>query len=256
MREDLTIHHLGRIKTEAQTITGRQRNLYSTLEEGDMQRVKIPTTVEVIIESGVIAVVRASSSSRLTQVISSLLEGGITCIEITMTTPDALAIIQELSRDKKDAIVGAGSILDGETARTAILAGAEFIVCPTLELDVIRMAKRYSKVVVPGTFTPTEILRAWEAGADIVKVFPASRLGPRYFKDIKGPLPQVRLMPTGGVNLENAEDFIVAGADAVSVGSSLLDKSAIANERYEILTRNARQFIAAVKRGREIKDAE
>jgi len=132
-----------------------------------------------------------------------------------------------------------------------ILAGAEFVVSPTLNLGVIEVCRRYSKIVIPGTFTPTEILTAWEAGADIVKVFPATVGGPQYLRDIKGPLPQIRLMPTGGVNLENTPDFIRAGAVAVAAGTSLVDKKAVKEKNYDLITENARKFVEAVKRARE-----
>jgi 2-dehydro-3-deoxyphosphogluconate aldolase/(4S)-4-hydroxy-2-oxoglutarate aldolase len=146
--------------------------------------------------------------------------------------------------------VGAGTVLDPETARAVILAGAEFIVSPNLNLKVIEVCHRYGKVVIPGTLTPTEILTAWEAGADIVKVFPAGALGPGYLRDIKGPFPQIRLTPTGGVNLENTPDFIRAGAVAVSVGTSLVDRKAVSQRRYDIITENARKFVEAVRLAR------
>jgi 2-dehydro-3-deoxyphosphogluconate aldolase/(4S)-4-hydroxy-2-oxoglutarate aldolase len=159
-------------------------------------------------------------------------------------------VIEEVASKLDDVLVGAGTVLDPETARMAILSGAEFIVSPTLNFRVIELAQRYGKVVAPGTFSPTEILTAWEAGADIVKVFPATRLGPQYFRDIKAPLPQVRLMPTGGVDASNAAEFIRAGADVICVGSALIDKKAIAAGRFEVLTENARKLIEAVKAGR------
>jgi 2-dehydro-3-deoxyphosphogluconate aldolase/(4S)-4-hydroxy-2-oxoglutarate aldolase len=141
-------------------------------------------------------------------------------------------------------------VLDPETAVAVINAGAEFIVSPTLNLGVIEVCHRYSKIVIPGVFTPTEILTAWEAGADIVKIFPAGVAGPKYLLDIKGPLPQIRLMPTGGVTLENTPDFIRAGAVAVAAGTSLVDKKAVSEKKYDIITENAKKFIAAVKLAR------
>ncbi|MEK6570944.1 MAG: 2-dehydro-3-deoxyphosphogluconate aldolase, partial [Bacteroidota bacterium] len=162
-----------------------------------------------MIDCGVVAVLRAKSSAELLDVSKALYEGGVASIEVTMTTPGALRVIEEVaSKMSGQVIVGVGSVLDPETARAAILAGAEYVVGPVLNEEVIRMAKRYSKVVIPGAFTPTEILRAWEAGADVVKVFPATALGPKYFRDILGPLPQVRLTPTGGVTVENTGEFI------------------------------------------------
>lgn len=206
--------------------------------------------LRLMLETGVVGVVRTESSKELLQVAEAIREGGVRCIEIAMTTPNALRVIEEVASQLDDVLVGAGTVLDPETARMAILAGAEFIVSPTLNFKVIELAKRYSKVVAPGTFSPTEILSAWEAGADIVKVFPATRLGPEYFRDIKAPLPQVRLMPTGGVEAGNAAEFIRAGADVICVGSALIDKKAIEAGRFEVLAENARRLIAAVKEGR------
>ncbi|MFQ5770060.1 MAG: bifunctional 4-hydroxy-2-oxoglutarate aldolase/2-dehydro-3-deoxy-phosphogluconate aldolase, partial [bacterium] len=140
-----------------------------------------------------------------------------------------------------------GTVLDAETARLAILAGAEFVVAPTLNLEAIVMAHRYDKVIIPGAFTPTEILTAWQSGADMVKVFPATALGAKYFKDIKGPLPQIRLLPTGGVTIENAGEFIKAGACCVGIGTNLLDKKAIETSQFEVLTKRARTLVANVK---------
>lgn len=208
-------------------------------------------SLELMLETGVVGVIRTESSRELLQVAEAIREGGVRCIEIAMTTPGALRVIEEVAAELDDVLVGAGTVLDPETARMAILAGAEFIVSPTLNFKVIALAKRYGKVVAPGTFSPTEILSAWEAGADIVKVFPATRLGPQYFRDIKAPLPQVRLMPTGGVDASNAADFIRAGADLICVGSALIDKKAIEAGRFEVLTENARKLIEAVKAGRE-----
>ena len=203
-----------------------------------------------MLETGVIGVVRTESSKELLQVAEAIRAGGVRCIEIAMTTPNALRVIEEVASELEDVLVGAGTVLDPETARAAILAGAEYLVSPTLNFKVIELAKRYGKIAIPGAFSPTEILAAWEAGADIVKVFPATRLGPQYFKDIKAPLPQVRLMPTGGVDANNAADFIRAGADVICVGSALVDKEAIAEGRFEVLTENARRLLAAVKEGR------
>jgi len=207
-------------------------------------------SLRLMLETGVIGVVRTESSKELLQVAEAIRAGGVRCIEIAMTTPNALRVIEEVASELEDVLVGAGTVLDPETARAAILAGAEYLVSPTLNFKVIELAKRYGKIAIPGAFSPTEILAAWEAGADIVKVFPATRLGPQYFKDIKAPLPQVRLMPTGGVDANNAADFIRAGADVICVGSALVDKEAIAEGRFEVLTENARRLLAAVKEGR------
>jgi 2-dehydro-3-deoxyphosphogluconate aldolase/(4S)-4-hydroxy-2-oxoglutarate aldolase len=204
------------------------------------------STLHEMKRTGIVAVVRVPDSSRLIEVVRSLYDGGVTCTEITMTTPDALAVIQAAAREIGDkACIGVGSVLDPETARAAILAGAEYIVAPTLNPDVIRMAHRYSKPVVPGAFTPTEILAAWEAGADVVKVFPASVGGPAYFKAIKGPLPHIKLSPTGGVNLDTAADFIQAGAEFLGVGSELVKRADVAEGNFDALRTRAAQYIEA-----------
>lgn len=202
-------------------------------------------------ETGVVGVIRTQSSEKLVKVARAIREGGVRCIEVAMTTPNALKVIEEVSDELKDVLIGAGTVLDAETARSAILAGAQYLVSPTTDRDMIKMARRYDKIVAPGAFTPTEIMTAWEAGADIVKVFPASRLGPKFLSDVRAPLPQVSLMPTGGVSKDNAADFIRAGAEVLCVGSALIDKQAIAEGNYEKLTENARELIAAVERGRE-----
>jgi len=204
-----------------------------------------------IVNCGVVAIIRVASAQEAIEVCGAIAKGGVKPIEITMTVPGAIDAIKEL----KDAtegkvLLGAGTVLDPETARAVILAGAEFVVCPTLNLEVIKVCRRYSKIVIPGAFTPTEILTAWEAGADIVKVFPATVGGPRYLRDIRGPLPQIRLMPVGGVNIDNTPDFIKAGAVGVAVGSSLVDRKAVSQKKYDIITENAKKFVEAVKLAR------
>ncbi len=206
---------------------------------------------DLLLDSGVVGVLRTESSSKLVNVARAIKEGGVYCIEVAMTTPNALQVISEVSEKLDDVVIGAGSVLDPETARSAILAGAEYIVSPTLNSETIKMARRYDKFVAPGAFTPTEVLNAWEAGADVVKVFPATRLGPKFVSDVKAPLPQVSLMPTGGVNKENAADFIRAGADLICVGSALLDREAIRAGDYGVLTKNAHDLVDAVQAGRE-----
>jgi len=207
--------------------------------------------LQIMVETGVVAVIRANSSAQLMDITKALKDGGMKAIEITMTTPNALEVIKETKeRYGNEVLVGVGSVLDTETARAAIIAGAEFVVSPILNVDVVRLCQRYSKVVVPGAFTPTEILRAWEAGADVVKVFPATKLGPAFFKDVLGPLPQVRLTPTGGVNLETTPQFIKAGASFVGVGSALVDKKLVAECRWDELTEKARQYVDVVKQAR------
>lgn len=211
----------------------------------------MPGVLDRILDCGVVAVLRADSSSELLDVSKALREGGVVAIEVTMTVPEALKLIEEAASQMQDTIVGVGSVLDPETARSAILVGAEYVVSPILNLDVIQMAKRYGKVVMPGAFTPTEILTAWQAGADVVKVFPASAGGPSYFKDIKGPLPQVRLMPTGGVDIKTTPEFIKAGACAVGAGSAMVDKVAVANRDWKKLTETASGFVEVVRKARE-----
>jgi 2-dehydro-3-deoxyphosphogluconate aldolase / (4S)-4-hydroxy-2-oxoglutarate aldolase len=207
--------------------------------------------IRSIEQGGVIAIVRFDRSEDLVRVARAVQAGGVRAIEFTLTTPNALPIIEQSVHEfGNDVLLGAGTVLDAETARAAILAGAEFIVAPTLNPAVIEMCRRYSKVVIPGAFTPTEILTAWECGADFVKVFPAEFGGPAYFKAVLAPLPQVKLIPVGGVSLETVGDFIKAGAVAVAVGSNLVKKSAIAAKRFDELTDVARGFVDAVRQAR------
>src|SRR5438132_2598065 len=187
-----------------------------------------------ILDCGIVAVVRSRDSQQLVEVARALADGGVTAVEITMSVPDALDVLRRVRQALGDRVLlGAGTILDAETARAALLAGAEYIVSPTLNLDVIRLCRRYDKLVMPGALTPTEILAAWEAGADIVKVFPAEVVGPAFFKAVRAPLPQVRLMPTGGVNLETAADFLKAGACCLGIGGQLVDPQAVAKRDVE-----------------------
>ena len=208
--------------------------------------------LEIMLEGGVIPVIRAKSADEALKVVEAIRKGGINTIEITMTVPGALGVMERLAREGGDEILlGAGSVLDPETARASILAGAEFIVGPCLNLELVRLCKRYSKIIIPGAMTPTEILSAWEMGADIVKVFPAGQLGgPSYIKTLKGPLPQILLNPSGGVSLDNAGEFIKAGASVISVGSTLVDKKAVAEGKFEVITRKAEQFLEEAKRAR------
>src|SRR5947208_3556565 len=162
-----------------------------------------------VLDCGIVAVVRSPHSGQLVEVAEALAAGGVQVMEITMTVPDALDVLRQVRRALGERVLlGAGTVLDPETARAALLAGAEYVVAPTVNLDVIRLCQRYDKLVMPGAFTPTEILTAWEAGADIVKVFPAEVVGPAYFKALRGPLPQIRLMPTGRVDLHTATECL------------------------------------------------
>lgn len=208
--------------------------------------------VESLISQGAIAVIRMSDTGKLKNVVEAIHDGGISAIEITMTTPNALKVIAEMATAVGSTIlIGVGSVLDAETARLAINAGAQFVVSPVTKPEIIHMAHRYEIPALPGGFTPTEILSAQEQGADIVKVFPADVVGMAFFKAIKAPMPQLQLMPTGGVTLANAGDWIKAGACAVGVGSALLDKKAIAEARYEVLTENAKILRKSIAQGRE-----
>jgi 2-dehydro-3-deoxyphosphogluconate aldolase/(4S)-4-hydroxy-2-oxoglutarate aldolase len=184
-------------------------------------------------------------------VAQALLAGGVRAIEVTMTVPRAVALIEELAHTlPADVVVGAGTVVDADTAGAVIRAGAAFVVSPVLRPAVIAVCRQQDVAVMPGCFTPTEILTAWEAGADVVKVFPATALGPAFFKDMRGPLPQIRMMPTGGVTRDNAGDWIRAGAFAIGVGTALVDQQAIAAGRFDVITANSRHFIAAVQQAR------
>jgi len=193
-----------------------------------------------LLDEGAIAVVRMADTSRLLRVVDALRAGGLSTIEITMTTPDALRVIERVATEASGALVGVGSVLDGVTARRAIDAGARYVVSPILDADVIRAAHRRDVPALPGAFTPTEIQQAHALGADVVKVFPASTVGMGYFRALRAPMPHLKLMPTGGVTLTNAGDWLRAGACAVGIGSALLDQEALAAEDYATLTENAR----------------
>jgi 2-dehydro-3-deoxyphosphogluconate aldolase / (4S)-4-hydroxy-2-oxoglutarate aldolase len=215
----------------------------------------MPQTKEQILnrisDAGVVAVIRARSTDHLIDIASALLDGGVPSIEVTMSTPKAIAGIERLADKFGDkAIVGVGTVLDAATARDAIAAGAQFVVSPTAEPEIISTTIRYGKVSIPGAFTPTEILRAWTLGGDVIKVFPSTMLGPQYFKDILAPLPQLRLTPTGGVDQKNTGAWIKAGAVCVGAGSSLVSRDAMASNDWPAITAAARQFIEAVKAAR------
>ncbi len=206
--------------------------------------------LKLLLDERIIPVVRAKSAQEAMRIVEAVKEGGINTMEITMTVPGAIGVMEEVAKKfGSDNLLAAGTVLDAETARLSILAGAEFIVGPCLNIELIKICRRYSKIVIPGAMTPTEILKAWEMGADIVKVFPAGNLGgPSYIKAIKAPLPQVLLNPTGGINLDNAADFIKSGASVISVGSALVDKKAIREKKFEIITEKARKFLEEVKK--------
>jgi len=213
--------------------------------------VKKHEKLDQIRETGVIAIMRAQSSDQLIAAAGAIREGGVKVIEVTMTTPGALDIIAQAAyKFRNDVLFGAGSILDAETARAAILAGAGFIVSPTLRADVIALARRYSMPVLPGCYTPTEMLTAWEAGADMIKLFPANVGGPDLIQAILAPLPQLEIVPVGGVDLNTAAEFIRKGAAALGVGSSLINQKLLDAGDMAELTRRAAAFIDEVKKGR------
>ena len=208
---------------------------------------------ETIAENGLVAIVRLDDLSAAIPLTEALLRGGVRSVEFTFTNPLAGRVIEQVRGALTGQVaVGAGSVLDPETARVAVLAGAEFVVTPTLNVATIELCSRYGVPTVIGALTPTEVLTAWQAGANYVKVYPATVGGPQYLKDVRGPLPQVKLIPTGGVNLDNAADFIRAGASAIAVGSNLVDAPTVRNEDWATLEERARQFsevVAAARAG-------
>jgi 2-dehydro-3-deoxyphosphogluconate aldolase/(4S)-4-hydroxy-2-oxoglutarate aldolase len=209
------------------------------------------TVLEQILESGVVAIMRASSSDQLLSAAEAILVGGVSAIEVTMTTPNALDVIHQATTKFGDQVLfGVGSVLDSETARAAILAGAQFVVCPTLNLGTIQICQRYSIPVMPGAYTPTEILTAWEAGADVVKVFPASAGGPGYIKALRGPLPHIKLAAVGGVNFDTTADFFKAGVCVVGVGGELVNQKLLDQRDFATITERARTFRSLADEGR------
>jgi 2-dehydro-3-deoxyphosphogluconate aldolase/(4S)-4-hydroxy-2-oxoglutarate aldolase len=209
-------------------------------------------TLAQITGIGLVPVVRTESAESAILAIEAIYRGGVRVAEITMTVPGAVRALEKIANEFGDKIVlGAGTVLDPETARICMLAGAEFLVTPSLKLATIEIAKRYSKVICPGALTPTEVLTAWEAGADIVKIFPCGNVGgPKYIKALKGPFAQIEMIPTGGVNLETAGEFLKAGACAVAVGGELVDARHIKEGRYDLIEEKARQYLAAIAKAR------
>jgi len=208
--------------------------------------------IQQIRDTGVIPVVRATSADEAMRAIDAIREGGVSVLEITMTVPGAVGVIEQVAnRYGKDALVGAGTVLDAETARACILSGAQFVVSPALNLETIALCRRYGVAIMPGALTPTEVVQAWTAGADFVKVFPAGALGgASYIKALKAPLPQIELVPTGGVSLKTAGDFIKAGSSALGVGADLVDLKAIRDGQATIITERAKQFVEIVREAR------
>lgn len=206
-----------------------------------------------IIDIGIVPIVRTSSSESAIRAVEAIFQGGVRAAEITMTVPGAVRALEKLADQFGDRMVlGAGTVLDPETARICMLAGAQFFVTPSLRLATIEVARRYSKVICPGALTPTEVLTAWEAGADVVKVFPCGNVGgPKYIKALKGPLPHIEMVPTGGVNLETTGDFLRAGACAVAVGSELVDAKTIKEGRFDVIEQRAAQYLQIVRATRD-----
>ena len=205
---------------------------------------------------GLVPVLRAESEAQALALADAIAAGGVTTLEVTMTVPGAIKVMRTLAEKRPDILVGAGTVLDPETARMCILEGAQYVVSPALNLATIEMCHRYGVAVLPGALTPTEVITAWQAGADVVKVFPASAMGgAKYLKGLKAPLPQVELIPTGGVSLATAREFLEAGAFALGVGADLVDPKAIAKGTPEIITDNARKYLAIVQAFREGKPA-
>lgn len=202
-------------------------------------------------DAGVVAVIRIQDPSRLADVVSALVAGGVRALEVTMTVPGAVELIRRTAPTLPPGfLLGAGTVIDADTAHRVIDAGARFLVSPVFRRDVVAAAQERGAAALPGCFSPTEILDAWEAGAEIVKVFPATALGPGYIKDLRAPLPQLKLMPTGGVTVANAGEWIAAGAVAVGVGSALLDNAAIARGDFQVIADRARTIIGNVARAR------
>lgn len=210
-------------------------------------------TLNNLLNFGAIAVIRMKEKERVIKVIEAIVKGGVKCIEITMTVPGAIEVIHEISKrfNKDDIVLGAGTVLHVDEAKNVIEAGAKFVVGPVFIPDIIKICHEADVVAIPGCFSPTEIFNAWKMGADIVKVFPANVLGPRYLSDLKNPMPELRLLPTGGVTIENVGEWIEAGADAVAIGTALLDKKAIQEENYNLLEEKAKKLVNNIIEARE-----
>ena len=207
--------------------------------------------VTALEHAGIVAVIRMKDPARLRAVVDAIAEGGVRALEITMSVPGAVELIREIAPTLPPGFVfGAGTVLDADTVARVVDAGAQFVVSPVFRREVIDACRARDVAALPGCFTPTEILEAWDAGANIVKVFPATALGPAYLKDVRAPLPEVKLMPTGGVTVENAGDWIRAGAVAVGVGTSLLDSEAIAAGNFAVLREKAERMVANVRDAR------
>jgi 2-dehydro-3-deoxyphosphogluconate aldolase/(4S)-4-hydroxy-2-oxoglutarate aldolase len=209
-----------------------------------MDKAKVLTSLRKL---GLVPVLRAKSVEQAIVLAEAVADAGVTTLEVTMTVPGAIKVLERLAHDRPDILLGAGTVLDAETARICILAGAQYVVSPAVNLQTIEMCHRYSIAVLPGALTPTEVVAAWQAGADVVKVFPAFALGgAKYLSALKGPLPHIDMIPTGGVTLANAAEFLHAGAFALGVGSDLVDAKALTAGKPEIITENARRYLTIV----------
>ncbi len=210
-----------------------------------MQKAAVLATLRTL---GLVPVLRAESEAQALALADAIAAGGVTTLEVTMTVPGAMKVMRTLAEKRPDILVGAGTVLDPETARMCILEGAQYVVSPALNLATIEMCHRYGIAVLPGALTPTEVVTAWQAGADVVKIFPASAMGgARYLKGLKAPLPQVEMIPTGGVSLASAQEFLEAGAFALGVGADLVDPKMISKGTPETITENARKYLAIVQ---------
>jgi 2-dehydro-3-deoxyphosphogluconate aldolase/(4S)-4-hydroxy-2-oxoglutarate aldolase len=199
-------------------------------------------------EIGLVPVLRAESVDKALSLVEAIAAGGVTAMEVTMTVPGAIQVMRKLTEQRPDLLIGAGTVLDPETARACILEGAKFVVSPALNVKTIEMCHRYSVAALPGALTPTEVVNAWEAGADVVKIFPASAMGgAKYLSSLKAPLPQVEMIPTGGVSLDTAKSFLEAGAFALGVGADLVNTKAMAEGKPEVVTESARKYMAIVR---------
>jgi len=223
------------------------------LYNNPMQRTR-EQILNTIIDGGIVAIMRAPSAEMLSHISEALFAGGVNTIEVTMTTPKAIAAIEQLvDRFGDKALIGVGSVIDAATCRDAIAAGAQFVVSPVFSREVVETTRSYGKVSVPAGLTPTEILTAWKAGGDLVKVFPSTQLGPGYFREILAPLPQLRLVPTGGVDLKGVGDWIKAGAACLGIGAALVSKDAMAKGDWATITANAKAFVEAIRAARGSK---
>ncbi|HYK72273.1 MAG TPA: bifunctional 4-hydroxy-2-oxoglutarate aldolase/2-dehydro-3-deoxy-phosphogluconate aldolase [Pseudoneobacillus sp.] len=209
------------------------------------------TNIHRLMDSGLVAVIRRPQAEKIAQIAEALVKGGVGALEITVDTPGVFSMIEQIKQEFGERVlVGAGTVLDAETAKTAINAGSDFIFSPIVDEKTIEMTLRYGKISIPGVMTPTEMVKAYQAGADILKIFPASSLGPNYLRELKGPLGHIPMMPTGGVSLDNVTEFIKNGAVAVGVGGTLLNKQAIEENRFDVLTDIAQKFVSLIKSAR------